>query len=115
MDNLSRPEQAIRIFRGDDSEFHILVGLPMGPSLLQTLRQVDMGSLGGNSWKCMDPAHLPPGLSRVPRLLFKLSSSATVRVLPVIDQSRGKLQLPSLYRVAVVPDEEQTVMVKHRN
>src|SRR3990172_3606596 len=113
MDNSPGPEQTVRLFRAFDSELHVLVGLPVHSSLLQTLRKVDVRSLRGYSWKRVDPAHLSPRPGRVPCLLFKLPPRARIRVFAVINQPGWKFQLPALYWVAVVPDEDQAVMVQH--
>src|SRR3990170_312067 len=113
MDNSPGPEKAVRLSHAYDSEFHVLVGLPVHLSLPQTLRKVDVRPLRRYSRQRVDPAHLSPRPGRVPCLLFKLPPRARIRVFAVINQPGWKFQFPALYWVAVVPDEDQAVMVQH--
>src|SRR3989304_2410175 len=113
MDNSPGPEKAVRLSHAYDPELHVLVGLPVPQSLPQTLSKVDVRPLRRYSRQRVDPAHLSPRPSRVPCLLFKLPPRARIRVFAVINQPGWKFQFPALYWVAVVPDEDQPVMVKH--
>ncbi len=84
MDNLTRPQQTVRLSSLQNFDLHVLVGLSARATLLQLARQENVRPLRRYSWQRMQPPEILPGSSRVASLLFQFPFRSGFGVFSVV-------------------------------
>src|SRR6267143_105672 len=110
MNNLATPQPLVSISYSEGLNLHTeLVRLSMQNSLLQFPRNKRVGFLRGYSRRWMKPSKPLPRARRIPRLLFQLPPSTSLRTLTILNVACWQFELPALDRVPIVPDHNKPV------
>ena len=109
----SIPQKTIRLSNLQNFDLHVLVGLSSHVALLQLARQENVRPLRRYSGQRMQPTKTLPGSPRVASLLFQLPFRPGFRVLSIVHQSGGQFEFPALNRMAIIPDEDETIIIQY--